>query len=342
MIAAAAAACGSPRPAVHPGPPGPVGLTDGGRAVRIEIAGTEITGLGTPAAAQATAEPATDWLWSPIVDSHVHLAFWPVADKLVASGVAAVVDLSAPEAQLAGVLATPGLHVLASGPMLTRDGGYPLASWGKDGYGIPCSDAAAVEAAIARLAGQGAKVIKLALDDKGLAEELVPAAVAAAHARGLKVGVHALSDRSAQVAGRAGVDLLVHTPVEPLADATAALWRGRAVISTLAAFGGKDAAVDNLRRLRAAGATVLYGTDLGNARVAGPNPDELALLRKAGLDDAAIADAMTTAPARYWGLPFGVLPGREATFVVLAGDPRRDASLLLAPRAAWLRGRQVK
>ena len=54
------------------------------------------------------------------------------------------------------------------------------------------------------------------------------------------------------------------------------------MISTLAAFGGSDAAIENLRQLRAAGVTVLYGTDLGNQRDAGPSADELALLRRAG------------------------------------------------------------
>ena len=34
------------------------------------------------------------------------------------------------------------------------------------------------------------------------------------------------------------------------------------VISTLEAFGGRSSTVENLRQLRAAGATVLYGTDI--------------------------------------------------------------------------------
>jgi imidazolonepropionase-like amidohydrolase len=60
------------------------------------------------------------------------------------------------------------------------------------------------------------------------------------------------------------------------------------------------------------------------------------------LDNAAIADAMTTVPAGYWGLPFGIAPGFEASFVVLDGDPRGDITTLLAPRAAWLRGQRVR
>ncbi len=280
--------------------------------------------------------------WPPIVDSHVHLTFDPAGDALAAHGVLAAVDLASPERAVTRGADPEPLVVLRAGPMLTHPGGYPLDAWGSAGYGIGCADEACVRAAIDRLAGDGARVIKLALDDDGLAPALVPVAVAAAHAHHLRVAAHALTDAAAALAGRAGVDILAHTPVEPLAPATIALWRGRAVISTLAAFGGSATTVANLRALRAAGATVLYGTDLGNTRVAGPNPDEVALLRRAGLDDAAIPDAMTTAPATYWQLPFALAAGSEATFVVLDGDPRRDATVLLAPRAAWLRGRRVR
>jgi hypothetical protein len=69
--------------------------------------------------------PAPDAPRPPIIDSHVHLAYWPVADQLVAQGVGAVVDLGAPEATL-GAPAPPALQVIAAGPMLTHPGGYPL------------------------------------------------------------------------------------------------------------------------------------------------------------------------------------------------------------------------
>jgi imidazolonepropionase-like amidohydrolase len=207
---------------------------------------------------------------------------------------------------------------------------------------VGCADAACVTATIDRLAAHGARVIKLALaDDDGLPPPLVPVAVAAAHAHHLRVAAHALSDAAAALAAQAGVDILAHTPVEPLRASTIAAWRGRAVISTLAAFGGSDEAVANLRALRAAGVTILYGTDLGNSRDAGPSAAEIALLARAGLDDAAITAAMTTTPAAYWGFDFAIAPAHEATFLVLAGDPRHDAKLLLTPRAVYLRGRRL-
>jgi imidazolonepropionase-like amidohydrolase len=118
----------------------------------------------------------------------------------------------------------------------------------------------------------------------------------------LPVACHALGDRDAAAAAAAGCDVLAHTPVEPLAGTTIDAWRGKTVISTLMAFGGGDDAVDNLRRLHDAGVTVLYGTDLGNRRVAGVDDDELRLLGDAGLDDDEIRASMTTAPIAFWKL----------------------------------------
>lgn len=280
-------------------------------------------------------EPAPDpgIRWPLIVDSHVHVSYWPVADELARTGIGAVVDLAAPEASLGR---RSPLTVIAAGPMLTRPDGYPLESWGREGYGIPCADVTCIETTIDRLAGKGARVIKLALGDDGLDPALVVPAVERAHARGLKVAVHALDDASAKLAGDAGVDVLAHTPAERLSDATVAAWRGKAVISTLAAFNA-PAAPDNLARLRTAGCAILYGTDLGNLRDAKPSLQEIALLRQAGLDDAAITAAMTTTPIAFWGIP-----ANNASFLLLDRDPRVDASALLHPKAIWVEGKRVR
>ncbi len=266
--------------------------------------------------------PTAQLTWAPIVDSHVHLALEPVADELAAHGVEAAIDLAGPERTLGDKLP---IEVVRSGPMLTHPGGYPLDAWGRDGYGIGCADAACVQTTVDRLIGEGARVIKIAGDDDGLAPELYPAVVAAAHAHHAVVAIHALSNASALAAGLAGVDVLAHTPVEPLTAQTIAAWKGRAVITTLAAFGGSDDAIANLRALRAAGLTVLYGTDLGNRHDAGPSRDEVELMRRAGMDDAAITDAMTTVPIAFWKLA----PARK---LVLAGDPHRDVGVLFSAR----------
>lgn len=283
--------------------------------------------------AKQPASPQGGVRWAPMVDSHVHLAYWPVGEQLAASGIEVAVDLAAPER----TLGTPSeLHVISSGPMLTHPNGYPLDQWGSDGYGIGCADEACVTATIDRLMGEGVKLIKLALDDDGLDPALVPAAVKHAHDKGVRVAVHALSNDSAMLAAKAGVDILAHTPVEPLRDETVQAWKHGTVISTLAAFGGSDSAIENLKKLRAAGTRVLYGTDLGNAREAGPNGEEIALLKRAGLDDAAIVDAMTTVPLAYWGID------DKTTYLVLDGDPRQDVNALVHPREVYLRGQRLR
>jgi imidazolonepropionase-like amidohydrolase len=269
------------------------------------------------------------------VDSHVHLAYLPAGPELRDGGVAAVVDLAAPLDRRPEV---DGLVVRWSGPMITAVRGYPTTSWGRDGYGTEVRGAGEARAAVRRHVAAGATVVKVPIGSGGLTDAEVEAVVAEAHAAGVPVVAHALSDADAARSAALGVDGLAHTPVEPLADATVAAWAGRFVISTLGAFGGD--AIGNLRRLRAAGATVLYGTDFGNTRTPGIDPAELSLLVAAGLDGAAILDAATTAPARQWGLDgLGALTsGARASLLVLDADPHVDPTTLGRPVEVWIDG----
>jgi hypothetical protein len=83
-------ACGSPQ-AVAPAPASaPIGNVADGGVVRLAIDGERIAAV-TPAGATTT------WLWPPMIDSHVHLALYPVAEQLAATGVEGAVDLAAPE-----------------------------------------------------------------------------------------------------------------------------------------------------------------------------------------------------------------------------------------------------
>ncbi len=235
-----------------------------------------------------------------IIDSHVHLALYPVAAELAADGVVAAVDLASPLAFLADL--PDALQVMGAGPMITAVGGYPTRSWGRDGYGAEVSGVAQARAAVAAHAAAGARVVKLPFGSgPALTDDEVRAAVDEAHRRGLKVAAHALTDAAARRAGALGADVLAHTPTERLADATVALWGQRAVITTLAAFGGGPDAIDNLRRLHEAGAAVLYGTDLGNRRDPRYDPVEVALMRRAGLTEPEILAASTSVPAAFWG-----------------------------------------
>jgi hypothetical protein len=293
-----------------------------------------LVACGSPRERPNPSSPSGEVHWPPIVDSHVHLALDPVADQLQLHGVLVAVDLAAPERAMADPVP---IEILRSGPMLTRPNGYPLDEWGKDGYGIGCDDEACVRATVDRLVGEGARVIKIAGDDDGLAVALMPAAVQAAHAHHLKVAIHALSDSGALAGAKAGCDILAHTPLETLSEPTIAAWAGRTVISTLAAFGGTPIAVENLKRLHVAGVMVLYGTDLGNLKDTGPSHEEVSLLEKAGLSDAQIVAAMTTLPLAFWNVE--VDPG---TYLVLDGDPRTNIVRLLSPLHVFSHGKSVR
>ena len=339
----------------HPAGPGPRGSAATGR---VTLRGGIVVGQG---ALDVTMDPASGrivdpapgddvidvggrWLTPAFIDSHVHLTYHPIGEALKAAGIAAAVDLASPERSLGTAASADGLRVLASGPMVTPPAGYPTQSWGADGYGVECLGATACRATVTRLLDRGAHLIKL---PGGQGPDHDPATLAAiveaAHARGALVAAHALQDDATKRAAAAGVDVLAHTPVEALTADTLAAWTrggGRAVISTLAAFGGAPTTVDNLRRLRGAGATVLYGTDLGNTRVAGISAEEIALLAAAGLDGEAILASGTRDPAKLWGLDdLGRIGrGMAASLLVLDGDPLANPSVLATPAQVWING----
>lgn len=311
--------------------------TDGGERSRsILVVDGRVAALDPPPAVVPPGTPTRDlaglWLTPAFIDSHVHLRYWDVAAELYAAGLVAAVDLAAPPDFF--VRDWSPLEVIGSGPMLAAIAGYPTQSWGRNGYGRECATLADALAAIDELAARGARLVKVSLGaGPDLPDELLAAAIAHARSLGLPVAAHALTDAAAARAATLGADVLAHTPLERLADATVAAWSSRAVITTLTAFSPTPTVIDNLRRLHAAGATVLYGTDLGNSRVPAIDPRELALMAEAGLDPSEILGAATAAPAAFWGFAeYGALvPGGSAVFLVYGSDPLADPTVFAAP-----------
>lgn len=305
----------------------------------VEVMDGKIVAVGSEAAPGVARIDVTGRFLAPsFIDSHVHLAYLPRAADLARGGIAAAVDLAAPLRML-GAGSDP-IEVLPSGPMLTAPGGYPTQGWGRDGYGREVANPAEATAAVDELYRSGARVLKLALaGEPALDLATLQAAAERAHALGMKVAAHAVSDAEARLAGDASADVLAHTPVEPLSEPALSTWSKRVVISTLAAFGG-EAARQNLRELRRRGAKVLYGTDFGNVRTAGINVDEIAELLQAGLAPSAVIDSATREPAAYWGMSeLGeIVPGKGASLLVLDRDPLADPSTLGRPVQVYLRG----
>jgi imidazolonepropionase-like amidohydrolase len=262
----------------------------------LRIEGHQITGKSSSAAPSVKRQDATGLTIVPaFIDAHVHLSVAGdvalVARVELRRGIAGVLDLGEPE-RLLPIDPRP-LRARYSGPLLTAPGGYPTQTWGKDGYGLELSTAAAAREAVARLADKEARFVKIAFDPRFplLQQDVARAAADEAHRRGLFVAAHALDADSVRRALDAGADVLAHTPRDELPPDLLARIKGKWVISTLFAFGVSP---DRLRTLKQAGARIAYGTDLGNEQTKpGIDERELALLVAAGVDPvkAATADA---------------------------------------------------
>lgn len=306
--------------------------------VAARLAGGRVVWIGPPGARAARAGLARDAeqieldgvLLPGVVDHHVHIGLVSAAAAL-RGGLTTVRDLAAPPYEifaLARASRAPGFdgpRVRAVGPMLTAPGGYPTrAAWAPGGTGLEIHDAAHARGVVAALARAGAVAIKLALNDVAgpvLDDDLAAAICAAAHAEGLTAVAHVEGEGQTARALHAGVDELAHTPwTETLGDELVETLAARmTIVSTIDIHGygeptaQRATALDNLRRFRAAGGRVLYGTDLAN----GPLPDgidarELDALHDAGLTPAEILAAATEGPLE---------PGARADIVAVDGDP---------------------
>ena len=205
-----------------------------------------------------------------------------------------------------------------AGAFLTAPGGYPSdRSWAPEGSVREIADADAAAAAVTEMAAAGASCIKVTSNGTAgpvFSDELLRTIVGLAADRGLLVVAHAEGAGEAERVVGLGAARLAHAPFTERLDgseisrqAASASW-----ISTLAIHDGpeREIAIDNVRRFHAAGGTVLYGTDLGN----GPmpvdlNPHEIAALREAGLDDAALWRALSPVDPLDPASPLLFLPG---------------------------------
>ncbi|KRD80325.1 CIA30 family protein [Lysobacter sp. Root983] len=104
-------------------------------------------------------------------------------------------------------------------------------------------------------------------------------------------------------------------------------------------------ALENVRRLHAAGVTLLAGTDAGNPGTAhgASQHAELALLVRAGLSPVEALRAATSAPARRFGLHDRgrIAPGLRADLILVDGDPGTDITATRAIRTVWKNGYAV-
>ncbi len=290
------------------------------------------------------------WVGPGVVDAHVHLAFGDAAEML-AGGVVAVRDLGAPEALVTELRRRNGPPaVQLSGPVLTAPGGYPSTTWGAAGFAGFLTDPDAAQAAVRRLVEDGVDVVKVAVEPAGGLPVPGPAELTAvvrtAHEAGLRVVAHALTAGAVQRVLDAGVDELAHTPTERLDDALVerVAEAGIAVVSTLQTLVSQDgeggATARNASVLHAAGVTLAYGTDLGNAGTRpGVDPRELDRLAAAGLGRRGALRAATEVSGGLLGRSGRLAVGEPAEAVVLPADPAVSPEAWRLPVAVVSGGR---
>ena len=105
---------------------------------------------------------------------------------------------------------------------------------------------------------------------------------------------------------------------------------------------------DNVRRLHAAGVTILAGSDMQSGIFPGAGLHrELHHLSQAGLRPLEVIQATTVNAARFLAAdddpPFGVVaPGKRADLVLVEGDPLEELDALERIRAVIVRGIPVE
>ncbi len=110
----------------------------------------------------------------------------------------------------------------------------------------------------------------------------------------------------------------------------------------------RQSGLDNVRRLHAAGVTILAGSDAQAGVFHGTGLHrELRLLEKAGLSRIEVLRAVTINNARFLAdsedPPFGVIaPNKIADLVLVDGDPLEDLAALERIREVFLSGRRVE
>ncbi|EEP73938.1 amidohydrolase [Micromonospora sp. ATCC 39149] len=239
------------------------------------------------------------------------------------------------------------------------------------GIGIEV-DAAQVAATVAAQAAAGNGWVKLVGDwiDRD-AGDLAPAwdadtmtaAVAAAHAAGVRAAVHTFSESAVEIMVRAGVDSVEHGTGLSLDLIDLMARQGTALVPTMInirTFGGiaeqarakfpgyanhmlalRDRFPDVVRAAYEAGVPIYVGTDAGGGIDHGLAAEEMLLLHeRAGM---AAVDVLAAASwrAREWlGFP-GLVEGGLADLTVYPTDPRRDLRVVRTPSRIVLRGRVV-
>ncbi|MEO7733250.1 MAG: amidohydrolase family protein [Kofleriaceae bacterium] len=199
---------------------------------------------------------------------------------------------------------------------------------------------------------------------KRMAADVARAAADETHQRHGLVMAHPTDPDGVSAAVQAGVDIVVHTTIDPPSSTWSAALIGELVarhvslVPTLQLWGYELAKSDvpadvrdrivgdaerQLAAFASAGGQVLFGTDVGYMAVLDPT-EEYVRMAHAGLTPMQILASLTTAPAARWSAAERrgrIKPGFEADLVVLDGDPATDVRRFTQVKCAIRAGAEV-
>ncbi|RQX55490.1 hypothetical protein DLJ57_07215 [Micromonospora chalcea] len=198
----------------------------------------------------------------------------------------------------------------------------------------------------------------------GLDADTMTAAVAAAHAAGVRAAVHTFSESAVEIMVRAGVDSVEHGTGLSLDLIDLMARQGTALVPTMInirTFGHiaeqarpkfpgyadhmlalRDRFPEVVRAAHEAGVPIYVGTDAGGGIDHGLVAEEMLLLHEqAGMSAPDVLAAASWRAREWLGFP-GLVEGGLADLVVYPEDPRRDLRVVRTPSRIVLRGRVVR
>jgi len=262
-------------------------------------------------------------------------------------------------------------HIVAAGPPLTTPGGH-CHFLGEGAAGVE-----ALRLAIKERADRGVDVIKIMSSGGNMTPGSRPevpqygldelrAAVDEAHRLGLPITAHAHSTQAIADALAAGVDGLEHVSFmtadgvdEIPAGVLDAMARQPVTLSLTFGFAHRPgvelppamasrlpAMLANARRMHAAGANIVVGTDAGISPIKPPDVLRASVpqLREIGLSPTEALHAITARAAATCGLADRkgrLARGYDADVLVVDGNPLDDPGALDRIRAVYVRGVRV-
>ena len=292
----------------------------------------------------APEECGEGFLMPGLIDAHTHMGTMAKVEAMLRSGITATCDVSAPRT-------------------LVKDSKrLEIVSYAGMAMGMVMNPKGFVEKA----AENGARYIKVLLFNTfSIGKLALCGIVGAAHAKGLKVAVHATEVATVRQAVDAGADILLHVPMkeefpvelaETIARKAIAVAPTLVMMETLANSGRSgykpqhyQNAENAVRLLHESGVQILTATDANPGSFAPAVAygtamhREMELLAKSGMTPTEILASATSQAAEAFGIDdLGTIKeGKRAVLLLVEGRPDETITGTMKIKQIWIDGKLI-